>query len=100
MGREPLKGIEMGCTRQLFEHPELPVLKPYEEKLTVLDGIRSYTINNAYQMHMEKELGSIEPGKYADFVVLSDNIFEVPVSEIHKVRICETVISGKTVYRI
>lgn len=33
-GREPLKGIEMGCSRQLFDHPELPVLKPYEEKLS------------------------------------------------------------------
>ncbi|MGN0704725.1 MAG: amidohydrolase [Lentihominibacter sp.] len=98
-GREPLNGIEMGCTRQLFDHPELPVLKPYEEKLTVLDGIKSYTINNAYQMHMEKELGSIEPGKYADLVILEKDISDVPVSEIHKVRVCETIRNGRTVYK-
>ncbi|MCQ4637309.1 amidohydrolase [Anaerovorax odorimutans] len=98
-GREPLKGIEMGCSRQLFDHPELPVLKPYEEKLSVDDGIASYTINNAYQMHMEDKLGSIEAGKYADLVILEKNIFEVPVSEIHKVKVCETIMDGKTVYK-
>lgn len=98
-GREPLKGIEMGCSRQLFDHPELPVLEPYEEKLSVEDGIRSYTINNAYQMHMDDRLGSIEVGKYADLVILEKNIFDVPVSEIHKVEVCETIMDGKTVYK-
>lgn len=98
-GREPLKGIEMGCTRQLFDHPELPVLKPYEEKLSVEDGIASYTINNAYQMGMEDKIGSIEAGKYADLVILEKNLFDVPVSEIHKVKVCETIMDGKTVYK-
>ncbi|MBQ9016078.1 MAG: amidohydrolase [Firmicutes bacterium] len=98
-GREPLKGIEMGCTRQLFDHPELPVLKPYEEKLSVDDGIASYTINNAYQMHAEDRLGSIEEGKLADLVILEKNLFDVPLSEIHKVRVCETILDGTTVFR-
>lgn len=98
-GREPLKGIEMGCTRQLFDHPELPVLKPYEEKLSVDDGIASYTINNAYQMGMEDKLGSIEEGKYADMVILEKNLFEVPLSDIHKVKVCETIMDGKTIYK-
>ena len=97
-GREPLKGIEMGCTRQLFDHPELPVLKPYEEKLSVDDGIRSYTINNAYQMHMDDRLGSIEAGKYADLVILEKNLFDVPLDEIHNVKVCETIMDGKTTY--
>lgn len=98
-GREPLKGIEMGCTRQLFDHPELPVLKPFEEKLSIEDGIRSYTINNAYQMHMDDKLGSIEVGKYADLVILEKNLFDIPISEIHRVKVCETIIDGRTVYR-
>ncbi len=98
-GREPLKGIEMGCTRQLFDHPELPVLRPYEEKLSVDDGVASYTINNAYQMHMEDRLGSIEAGKYADLVILEKNIFDIPVSEIHNVKVCETIKEGKTIYK-
>lgn len=98
-GREPLKGIEMGCSRQLFNQPESPVLKPYEERLSVKDGIESYTINNAYQMHMEHRLGSIEPGKYADLVILEKNLFNIPISEIHKVRVCETIMDGKTVFK-
>ena len=98
-GREPLKGIEMGCTRQLFDHPELPILKPYEEKLTVEDGIASYTINNAYQMGMDDRIGSIEAGKYADLVILEKNLFDVAVSEIHKVKVCETILGGKTIYK-
>lgn len=98
-GREPLKGIEMGCSRQLFDYPELPVLEPYEEKLSVDDGIASYTINNAYQMHMDDKLGSIEEGKLADLVILEKDLFEVPVSEIHKVKVCETILDGKTIYK-
>lgn len=98
-GREPLKGIEMGCSRQLFDQPDSPVLKPYEEKLSVKDGIESYTINNAYQMHMDHKLGSIEPGKYADLVILEQNLFNIPVTEIHKVRVCETIMDGNTVFR-
>ena len=98
-GREPLKGIEMGCTRQLFDHPELPVLRPYEEKLSVEDGIASYTINNAYQMHMDHRLGSIEKGKLADFVILEKDLFQVPVNEIHKVKVCETILDGRSIYR-
>ena len=89
----------MGCTRQLFDHPELSVLKPYEEKLSVDDGIASYTINNAYQMGMEDKLGSIEEGKYADMVILEKNLFEVPLSDIHNVKVCETIMDGKTIYK-
>ena len=98
-GRDPLKGIEMGCTRQLFDHPELPVLKPYDEKLSVKDGIESYTINNAYQMHMDDKLGSIEVGKYADLVILEKNLFDIPLTEIHAVKVCETIMDGKTTYK-
>lgn len=98
-GREPLKGIEMGCSRQLFDQPDAPVLAPYEEKLSVKDGIESYTINNAYQMHMDDKLGSIEPGKYADLVILEENLFHIPVSQIHKVRVCETIMDGTTIFK-
>ena len=63
------------------------------------DGIASYTINNAYQMHMEDKLGSIEPGKLADLVILEQDLFSIPASEIHKVKVCETILDGKTVYK-
>ena len=48
---------------------------------------------------MDDKLGSIEEGKYADLVILEKNIFEVPVSEIHKVKVCETIMDGNTTYK-
>lgn len=98
-GREPLKGIEMGVTRQLFDKPDAPVLKPESEKLSIDDCIAGYTRNAAYQVRMEDKLGTIEAGKYADLVILEQDIFQVPVNEIHNVKVCETIIEGKTVFK-
>ena len=75
------------------------MLKPYEETTTVKEAIEGYTINNAYQMHMEAVTGSIEVGKYADFVILADNLFEIPVEQIHEVTVCETIMDGITTYK-
>ena len=51
-------------------------------------------------MTMEKadETGTIEPGKPADFIVIDQNILEVPVDKIHKTRVLRTVLQGHTVY--
>ena len=48
---------------------------------------------------MDHKLGSIEVGKYADLVVLEKNLFDIPLTEIHKVKVCETIMDGKTVYK-
>lgn len=50
-------------------------------------------------MHMDDVTGSIEAGKYADFVILEENILEIPLERIHEVKVCETVMDGKTTYR-
>jgi predicted amidohydrolase YtcJ len=57
-----------------------------------------HTINAAYQMHMERDVGSIEVGKYADLVVLSQNLFEVPTERISDTTIVQTILGGKIVY--
>jgi predicted amidohydrolase YtcJ len=60
--------------------------------------IRGYTLDAAYQLHMEEELGSLEVGKKADLVVLERDLFKVPAYEIHKVKVISTFVDGERVY--
>ncbi len=97
-GREPLKGIEMGVTRMIYDRTDRPVLKPATERLNLQQCIKGYTIDAAYQTHMEKKIGSIEIGKYADLVVLDQNIFDVDVRAVHNIKPVMTLIDGIVVY--
>lgn len=69
-----------------------------EQKLTVAEAIEAYTMGSAYAEFQEKEKGSITPGKLADFVVLSDDIFKIPPTSIKNVKIEATFLGGKLVY--
>lgn len=94
---EPLYGIHAFVTRQ--NRDSLPVGGWYpQECLTVEEAIRAYTIDSAYIFFQEESKGSIEPGKLADFVVLSDDILTVPKEDIHKIQVVKTIIGDKEVY--
>jgi predicted amidohydrolase YtcJ len=69
-----------------------------EQKLTVAEAIEAYTMGSAYAEFQEKEKGSITPGKLADFVVLSDDIFKIPAASIKNVKVEATFLGGKLVY--
>jgi predicted amidohydrolase YtcJ len=69
-----------------------------EEAIDILDAIRVYTINGAYIGKDEKILGSIEPGKLADIIVLDRNILEVDPKELLDVQVLTTISDGKVVY--
>ncbi len=69
-----------------------------EQRITVPEAIRMYTMGGAWQDHMEKRKGSLEPGKLADFCVLDRDILSVPAEEIHTITNLATVVGGRLVY--
>jgi predicted amidohydrolase YtcJ len=74
------------------------VLSP-QERVSPYDGLRSLTINGAYQFHEEKSKGSLEPGKLADLVVLSANPLKVQPMAIKDIQVLETIKEGRSIYR-
>ena len=98
LGLSPLYNIEVGHTRQWVGEPDAPVQPRESERLDIATLIRGYTLNGAYQLHLEDEIGSIEVGKRADFAVLAQNPFEVDPYDIAGIRVLRTVLDGETVY--
>jgi predicted amidohydrolase YtcJ len=80
--------------------PESLVQPRETERLDVEALVRGFTIDAAYQMHMEDEIGSIEVGKKADLVILNQNIFEVDAYDIHKTEVVLTMMDGDIVYEM
>ncbi|KAG7087462.1 hypothetical protein E1B28_013428 [Marasmius oreades] len=68
------------------------------ERLTRTQALKGMTLDAAYASFMENEIGSLEPGKKADFVVLDKDIMTVPVDEILSIRVVATVIDGEVVH--
>lgn len=69
-----------------------------EQKLTLPETIEAYTMGSAYAEYQENEKGSITPGKLADMVLLSDDIFAIDPPRIREVKIVTTIVGGKTVW--
>jgi predicted amidohydrolase YtcJ len=70
-----------------------------DQAIPVLEAVRTYTINAAYASGEEDIKGTIEPGKLADMVVLSEDIFDVPYEKLKEVTVEMTIIGGKIVYK-
>ena len=69
-----------------------------EEKLIIDEALRAYTAGSAYAEFAEKQKGTLESGKFADFVVLDRDLTKIPAPEILGTRVLRTVVGGKTVY--
>lgn len=92
---DPIKCFYASVTRRLddgsFFYPD--------QAMTREEALRSYTLNGALASFQEKILGSITPGKLADFVVLSQNILTCPDNQILQTEVLMTFIGGKLVYK-
>jgi len=95
---EPIQGIYGAATRRTLDgkHPGgwIP-----EQKIAVAEALRAYTWGSAYASFEEEIKGTIEPGKLADLVALSEDILTLDPSAIAGVKVAMTVFDGKIVYR-
>jgi predicted amidohydrolase YtcJ len=91
----PFLGMQTAVTRRAknFGRPLHP-----EESLTREEAIRFYTINNAKILRCEEKLGSLEPGKLADLIVIDTDLLKCPDAQISKTKVLQTYLNGKLVH--
>lgn len=94
---DPLAGIFAAVTRQTTDGKNPNGWVP-EQKISVEQALHAYTMANAFAGYQEDILGTLEPGKYADFVVLSEDLFAIDPVHIQDVRVLRTIIAGEQKY--
>ena len=87
---DPLSLLQTAVTRKTKEGTTLGL----DEKISVMDGLKSMTIYSAWQLNMEKKIGSIDPGKYADLIILDKNPLKVPHDKLRDIKVVKTIING------
>ncbi len=94
---DPMQTIYAAVTRETLDGKNPDGWIP-EQKLKVDEAVRAYTMGSAYAEFQEKEKGSITPGKLADMILLSDDIFSINPEAIKNVTVEMTMVGGKVVY--
>jgi predicted amidohydrolase YtcJ len=94
---DPVLGIYAAATRRTLDGRNPGGWVP-EQKITVEEAARAYTVGSAYAEFAEQVKGTITPGKLADLVILSEDIFKIEPAAIEKVRVRVTVMDGRVVY--
>jgi predicted amidohydrolase YtcJ len=80
-------------------NPLLGIYAAVESGLTVDQAVRAYTVSAAYAEFQESVKGTIELGKLADIVMLSDNIFSIAPRKIRESKVILTIVGGRIVYQ-
>jgi len=94
----PFKGLQTAVTRQTSEGLPKDGFVP-SQRLSVAEAIRGYTLGAAFAGFREKTEGSLEPGKLADLIVLSQNLFQIDPHIIDKTKVLTTVVGGRVVFQ-
>lgn len=96
--QNPWPGVQNALTRQTTEGEPAGGWIP-KERISLADAIRAYTLDAAFAGHRERTEGSLEPGKLADMIVLSQDLFRIEPTEIGKTEVLLTMVGGKVVYQ-
>ncbi len=92
----PFPHMHAAVTRSFVGEDE--ILGSADDKLTVPQAIRAYTLDAAYAVEAEDYSGSLEKGKVADFIILDRNLLEIPEDDIEGTKVLRTVLDGRVVY--
>jgi len=93
----PFHGLYAAVTRQ--DRRGLPAGGWYaDQALTRAEALHSFTLAAAFAAHQETRLGSLEAGKWADFIIIDRDYFAIPASEIDDIKVVETWVAGERVY--
>ena len=93
----PLTQIQAAVTRRRPGDPFDRAFVP-EQRVSLDDALRAYTVSAAYQLRLEDEFGTIEVGKRADLVALGENLFALPDDEIHACPVSLTMLGGRVTH--
>jgi predicted amidohydrolase YtcJ len=94
---DPLAGIYAAVTRRTLDGAHADGWVP-EQKISVEQALRAYTIEGAYASYDEDRKGRLKPGMLADFVLLDRDITAIPPGEIRDARVLKTIVGGQIVY--
>ncbi|MEY3152522.1 MAG: hypothetical protein RLZZ333_1119 [Bacteroidota bacterium] len=95
---DALFGIYAAVTRQTGDGKNQKGWYP-DQKISVEDALKAYTINNAYASFMDGKTGILKAGAYADFAVLEQDLRKIHPVQIKAVKVISTVLNGKEVFK-